>query len=143
MTYRVLIIDDSALFRGVLTEVLGSDSRVKVVGAASNGEMGLSKLADLKPDAVVLDVEMPVMNGIETLRAIRAKHTKLPVIMFSTLTDRGAKTTLEALSLGASDYATKPHSSSGVRDSSTVIHWKCSISSAASMAKDMARFLGA
>src|SRR5208337_3421020 len=80
----------------------------EVVGTASDGRIALAKLPLLKPDLVTLDVEMPVMNGLETLAALRKLYPKLPVIMFSTLTERGAAATLDALSLGASDYATKP-----------------------------------
>ena len=78
------------------------------MGTASDGRIALAKIAQLKPDLITLDIEMPVMNGLETLAALRKLYPKLPVIMFSTLTDRGAAATLDALSLGASDYATKP-----------------------------------
>jgi two-component system chemotaxis response regulator CheB len=92
----------------LLTDVLSSDSAIEVVGTASDGRIALSKLSQLKPDLITLDIEMPVMNGLEALAAIRKLHPKLPVIMFSTLTEHGAAATLDALSLGASDYATKP-----------------------------------
>jgi len=79
-----------------------------VVATASDGRIALAKISLLKPDLITLDIEMPVMDGLETLKALRKLYPKLPVIMFSTLTERGAAATLDALSLGASDYATKP-----------------------------------
>ena len=108
---RILVVDDSVVIRKLLTDTLSDDSAIEVVGTASDGRIALSKLAQLKPDLITLDIEMPVMNGLETLAAIRKLHPKLPVIMFSTLTEHGAAATLDALSLGASDYATKPSDS--------------------------------
>jgi two-component system chemotaxis response regulator CheB len=105
---RILIVDDSAVIRKVLGEGLSPDDSLKVVGTAANGRIALSKIAEVNPDLVTLDVEMPIMNGLETLAEIRKLYPKLPVIMFSTLTERGASTTLDALALGASDYVTKP-----------------------------------
>lgn len=105
---RILIVDDSAVIRKVLSDGLASDSIIEVAGTAANGQIALSKIAQVNPDLVTLDIEMPVMNGLETLAAIRQIYPKLPVIMFSTLTERGAATTLDALALGASDYVTKP-----------------------------------
>jgi two-component system chemotaxis response regulator CheB len=105
---RVLIVDDSVVIRRILSDTLAEDAEIHVVGAASDGHIALAKIAQLNPDLVTLDVEMPVMNGLETLAEIRKLYPKLPVIMFSTLTERGASATLDALALGASDYATKP-----------------------------------
>jgi len=102
------VVDDSVVVRRTVANVLDGADDVEVVGTASDGRMGLRKIAELKPDVVTLDVEMPGMNGLETLREIRREHPQLPVIMYSTLTERGAEATLEALSLGAVDYATKP-----------------------------------
>ena len=105
---RILVVDDSAVIRKVLCESLSVDPAIEVAATAANGHIALSKIAQLNPDLVTLDVEMPVMNGLETLAKIREIQPKLPVIMFSTLTERGAASTLEALALGASDYVTKP-----------------------------------
>jgi two-component system chemotaxis response regulator CheB len=105
---RVLIVDDAVVIRRMLTDVLAEDPAIEVVGAAANGHIALAKLPQVNPDLVVLDVEMPEMDGLETLKAIRAVRPALPVIMFSTLTSRGAQTTLDALALGATDYITKP-----------------------------------
>jgi two-component system chemotaxis response regulator CheB len=105
---RILIVDDSLVIRRVLSDTLSGDPGLEVVGTASDGRIALAKIRLLKPDLITLDIEMPVMNGLETLAAVRKLYPKLPVVMFSTLTERGAAATLEALSLGASDYATKP-----------------------------------
>jgi two-component system chemotaxis response regulator CheB len=104
----VLICDDSATIRGILTATLGADPELKVVGAAVNGEACLAMIPAARPDLVLLDVEMPVMDGITTLREIRRRFGKLPVVMFSSLTERGAKATVDALLAGASDYVAKP-----------------------------------
>jgi two-component system, chemotaxis family, protein-glutamate methylesterase/glutaminase len=105
---RILVVDDSVVIRRILSDTLSKDSEIEVVGLASDGRIALSKIPLLRPDLVTLDVEMPVMDGLETLAELRKSNPKLPVIMFSTLTERGAAATLEALALGASDYATKP-----------------------------------
>jgi flagellar motor protein MotB/CheY-like chemotaxis protein len=111
---RVLVVDDSVVIRKVLSEALASVPGIEVVGMAADGSIALSKIPLLHPDLITLDVEMPGMSGLETLSAIRKAYSKLPVIMFSTLTERGASITLEALSLGASDYVTKPQNSGSV-----------------------------
>jgi two-component system chemotaxis response regulator CheB len=105
---RVMVVDDSVVIRKILTDVLTEDPDLEVVGTASNGVIALRKLPLLKPDLVTLDLEMPEMGGLETLKNIRLTHPRLPVIIFSSLTQRGASATLDALSLGASDYVTKP-----------------------------------
>lgn len=105
---RVLIVDDSVVVRTRVSKILSSDPELEVVGVAANGNIALAKIPQVNPDAIVLDVEMPQMNGLETLAAIRQSYPKLPVIMFSTFTRTGATATLDALTLGASDYATKP-----------------------------------
>lgn len=105
---RILVVDDSVVIRKLLCETLSTDPEVEVVGSASDGHIALAKIEQLHPDLITLDVEMPVMNGLEMLVELRKLDAKLPVIMFSTLTERGAAATLDALSLGASDYATKP-----------------------------------
>jgi two-component system chemotaxis response regulator CheB len=109
---RILVVDDSIVVRRLLSETLSGDPALEVVATASDGRIALAKIPMLKPDLVTLDIEMPVMNGLETLVALRKLYPKLPVIMFSTLTENGAAATLDALSLGASDYATKPSNSS-------------------------------
>jgi two-component system, chemotaxis family, protein-glutamate methylesterase/glutaminase len=111
---RILVVDDSVVIRKVLTDTLASDRELQVVGAAGDGRIGLAKMAQLHPDLITLDIEMPVLSGLETLVEVRKLYPRLPVIMFSTLTERGAAATLEALSLGASDYVTKPSTAGGM-----------------------------
>ena len=111
---RVLIVDDSLVVRRILSETLNANSATEVVGTATSGEMALIRIEQLKPDVVTLDVEMPGMGGLKALAEIRKRHPKLPVIMVSTLTERGAASTIEALALGATDYATKPAGSGGL-----------------------------
>jgi two-component system chemotaxis response regulator CheB len=105
---RILVVDDSIVIRRLLSDTLSGDRALHVVGTASDGRIALAKIPLLKPDLITLDLEMPVMNGLETLAAVRKLYPNLPVIMFSMLTEIGAAAALDALSLGASDYATKP-----------------------------------
>ena len=105
---RVLIVDDAVVIRRIVTDVLSGDPEIEVVGTAANGRIALQKIPQVNPDLVTMDVEMPEMDGLATVRALRKTHPRLPVIMFSTLTARGASATLEALASGANDYVTKP-----------------------------------
>jgi two-component system chemotaxis response regulator CheB len=105
---RVLVVDDAVVVRKLVTDVLSADPELTVAGTAPNGRIALAKLEQLAPDIVLMDIEMPEMNGLEALAALRKTHPRLPVIMFSTLTQRGGAATLEALALGATDYVTKP-----------------------------------
>ena len=105
---RILIVDDSAVMRSLLRAVISSDSTLEVAGTAVDGVSALQAVESLRPDLVMLDVEMPVMDGVATLRELRAREHRVPVIMCSSLTQRGARVTIEALACGASDYVTKP-----------------------------------
>lgn len=111
---RVLVVDDSVVIRRLLTQTLERDPEVTVVGTAADGRLALAKVEQLHPDLVTLDIEMPVLDGIETVRALRAAGHRMPVIMFSTLTEKGARATLDALSAGATDYVTKPSGAGSV-----------------------------
>ncbi|HTU48968.1 MAG TPA: chemotaxis response regulator protein-glutamate methylesterase [Acidobacteriaceae bacterium] len=105
---RVLVVDDSVVIRRMVSDVLADELDIEVAGAAADGRIALQKIEQVNPDILTLDVEMPVMDGLETLKQLRKTHRHLPVIMFSTLTERGASATMDALALGASDYVTKP-----------------------------------
>jgi two-component system chemotaxis response regulator CheB len=105
---RILIVDDSAVMRSLLRSVVSADAALEVAGTAADGASALSSIGVVRPDLILLDVEMPVMDGLITLRELRKRGHKMPVIMCSSLTQRGAKVTLEALACGASDYVAKP-----------------------------------
>jgi two-component system, chemotaxis family, protein-glutamate methylesterase/glutaminase len=104
----VMVVDDSVVMRRLVSDILDGDQDIEVVGTAANGKVALAKIPALNPDVVTLDVEMPVMDGLQTLTELRKLYPRLPVIMFSTLTERGASATLDALERGASDYVSKP-----------------------------------
>ena len=104
---RVMVVDDSVVIRRLVTHALELDPALDVVGAASNGAIALQRIPQFNPDLLTLDIEMPEMDGLQMLRHVRRDYPQLRVIMFSTLTERGAAVTLEALSLGAHDYVAK------------------------------------
>ncbi|NOY41802.1 MAG: chemotaxis response regulator protein-glutamate methylesterase [Planctomycetes bacterium] len=106
---RVLVVDDSALLREILCDIVESSEGLVVAGTAKDGEDALVKIAELQPDIVTLDVQMPKMDGLETLDAI-LRTNPIPVIMVSAVTQRAADTTLQALERGALDYIAKPDS---------------------------------
>lgn len=128
---RVLLIDDSAAMRSFLKLVLMREPRIAVVGAAADGRAGLEAIERIEPDLVLLDIEMPGMDGLAVLEAMRERRLHLPVIMCSTLTQRGARVTLEALARGAADYVAKPGSQPGVAGTSPIE------SATASLASDL------
>lgn len=105
---RVIVVDDSAVIRGLITRWLDEDSEITVVGSASNGRQGLQMAAQYKPDVVILDIEMPEMDGLTALPEIIKAVPHAKVVMASTLTRRNAEISLRALSLGAADYVPKP-----------------------------------
>jgi two-component system, chemotaxis family, protein-glutamate methylesterase/glutaminase len=104
---RVLIVDDSALVRSILTDMLSSDPGLEVVGSASDAHIAREKIKALNPDVLTLDVEMPKMDGLTFLRNLM-RLRPMPVVMVSSLTERGADVTLDALAIGAVDYLPKP-----------------------------------
>lgn len=110
---RILIVDDSAVMRSLLRGIVGAEPTLEVAGTAADGESALAAVATLRPDLVLLDVEMPVMDGLATLRRLRSLGSRASVIMCSSLTQRGGRVTIEALASGASDYVAKPSGQSG------------------------------
>jgi two-component system chemotaxis response regulator CheB len=108
---RVMIIDDSAIVRGLITRWLTTERDIELVGSATDGAQGVQKVAEYRPDLVILDIEMPNMSGLEALPKLLAAKPGLKIIMASTLTQRGASVTIRALELGAADYIPKPESS--------------------------------
>ncbi len=106
MAIRVLVVDDSSFFRRRLTEIIAADPELVVAGTANNGREAVEKALELKPDVITMDVEMPVMDGIQAVREI-LKTQRMPILMFSSLTHDGAKATLDALEAGATDFLPK------------------------------------
>src|SRR6267154_286234 len=98
---RVLVVDDAVAVRRLVANELANDPALEVVGTAANGRIALARMAQVTPDVVILDIEMPEMDGLATLKELRKTYPRLPVIMFSALTERGASETLDALALGA------------------------------------------
>ena len=105
---RVLVVDDSVVIRRMVAKALETDESIEVAGVAANGSIAVQKIPQVNPDAITLDIEMPVMDGIATVKKIRETYPDLPVIMFSALSTKGARATLDALAAGATDYVTKP-----------------------------------
>jgi two-component system chemotaxis response regulator CheB len=118
---RVMVVDDAVVIRRMVTEELTADPMIEVVGSAPNGVIALARMTQFNPDLVILDVEMPEMDGLATLKELRRRYPRLPIIMFSALTEQGAAETLDALALGATDYFTKPNSAGGLDASLQVI----------------------
>jgi len=118
---RVLIVDDSSVMRRIIMTSLMKHPEIEVVGTAANGLLAIEAIRRSSPDILTLDVEMPEMDGITALKEIRKTHPNLPVIMFSSSTQRGAKATMDALTFGASDYVAKPTSSSDPQEAYRIL----------------------
>jgi two-component system, chemotaxis family, protein-glutamate methylesterase/glutaminase len=118
---RILIVDDSAVMRSLLRSIVLADGGLEVAGTAADGATALSAVESLEPDLVLLDVEMPVMDGLATLRELRRRGHRMPVIMCSSLTHRGARVTVEALASGASDCVTKPAGQPGRQEAQRLL----------------------
>ena len=112
---RVLVVDDSRVLTKIVSRILERDPAIQVAGTAENGREAIEKVESLKPDVVTLDIEMPVMNGIEALKHIMANNP-VPVIMLSTLTRDHADITMDALAIGACDFVTKDFSNTLLAD---------------------------
>jgi two-component system chemotaxis response regulator CheB len=115
-TIRVMVVDDSAVVRGLVSRQLNAEAGLTVVATAPHGELALAELARTEIDVIVLDIEMPVMDGLTALKEIVVRFPRVGVIMASTLTRRGAEITLKALSLGAADCVAKPESGLGAAE---------------------------
>ncbi len=105
---KVLVVDDSALMRALISKIIERQDDMTVVGKAMNGVFALQKIPSLNPDIIILDLEMPEMNGIDFLKEKTRKGINIPVIIVSSIAKKGAKVTFEAISAGASDFITKP-----------------------------------
>ena len=112
MSLRVLVVDDTVVYRKIVTDVLAQIPGVEIAGTASNGKIALSRIRDMKPDLLTLDIEMPEMNGLEVLQAIKAQSLNVGAIVVSSLTVKGGELTMKALELGAFDFITKPEGGS-------------------------------
>src|SRR5206468_4762985 len=110
MTIRVLVVDDSAFMRKVISEAIAGEPDMELAGVAINGLDALTKVEQLQPDVVTLDIEMPEMDGLTALRHLMARYPR-PVVMLSSLTHAGAVTTIRALTIGAVDFVAKPSGS--------------------------------
>lgn len=113
---RVLVVDDSAVVRGLISRQLNAEAGIGVVATAANGELALAELARREVDVVVLDIEMPVMDGLTALTEIVARYPAVRVVMASTLTRRNAEISMKALHLGAADYVAKPETGLGAAE---------------------------
>src|ERR1700747_2742655 len=113
---RVMVCDDSAVIRGALARILESDPEIAVVAKVENGKLAVDQVRSAQVDVVVLDIEMPVMDGLTALPQLLRADPGIRVIMASTLTTRGAEVALRALRLGASDYVPKPSSIGTIGD---------------------------
>jgi len=105
---KILVVDDSVVFRTQISASLKDLKGAEVIGTAANGKIALSKMETAKIDLITLDMEMPEMNGLETIKAIKQKGYKVKIIVFSSETTSGVQSALEALKLGADDVIAKP-----------------------------------
>ncbi|MEM9563896.1 MAG: chemotaxis response regulator protein-glutamate methylesterase [Actinomycetota bacterium] len=105
---RVLVVDDATVVRGMLSKLINAEPDMELAGSAADGKAGIERAKELKPDVIVLDIDMPIMTGLEALPILRRELPETPVIIFSTLSQAGAAITLDALAAGAADYSTKP-----------------------------------
>lgn len=113
---KVLIVDDSVFMRTIIRDMLTKDSTIEIVGTASNGAEALEKIKSLSPDLITLDIEMPVMNGIEVLKELQKQSKRPKILMLSTLTSKDADLTHQAIRLGADDFMLKPKDIPHVRE---------------------------
>ena len=118
---RVLVVDDAAMYRRIVSDLLDSDPEIEVVGSASNGRIALQRIEQYQPDVVTLDIEMPEMDGLETLKQISQLHPHVGTIMVSAQTERGASITIDCLTSVAFDFVSKPSGTGSYEESQKVI----------------------
>jgi len=123
---RVLVIDDSLMVRAFVGDVLGRIPGVEICGRAADGQTGLDSIVALKPDLVILDIEMPIMDGITLLGKLKEKDIRVPIIMLSSLTQHGARATFQCLELGALDFIPKPTSQASIPEIEDLLREKVS-----------------
>ena len=116
---KVMVVDDSAVVRGLVSRWIGEEDGIEVIARHTNGQKAVEDVVKSQPDIIILDVEMPVMDGLEALPRLLKKKPGVKIIMASTLTQRNAEISMKALSLGATDYIPKPESNSGITTSSS------------------------
>ncbi len=109
------------VIRRMLTNILDADPDIEVIGSAPNGKLAVDKITQLSPDLITMDIEMPVMDGITATKKIREINKTIPILLFSTLTEKGAKKTIEGLHAGATDYVTKPSNTGGLIEGMKVL----------------------
>ena len=105
---RVLVVDDSAVACKIVADALGGDPQIEVIGTAADGRIALTMVEELAPDLITMDLEMPLMDGVETVRALRRRGDRRPIIVFTAASAQDAKATFTALAAGATDFVTKP-----------------------------------
>lgn len=120
--YRVMVVDDSAIIRGILARQLETDPLIKIVASCANGQIAVERMKEANPDVIVLDIEMPVMDGLTALPLLRKINGSVKIIIASTLTLRNAEISLNAMRMGAHDYIPKPTSTSEAMGSSAFQH---------------------
>ncbi|NPA25945.1 MAG: chemotaxis response regulator protein-glutamate methylesterase [Deltaproteobacteria bacterium] len=120
MPIKILVVDDTILYRKVISDILNAEDDIEVVGTAGNGKIAISRIASLQPDLLTLDIEMPVCDGLGVLEYLRANHPQISAIMLSSLTRKGGEMTMKALELGAFDFIPKPDGGT-MRENQTMI----------------------
>ena len=105
---RVLVVDHSVVACKIVADALGGDPQIEVVGTAADGRIALTMVEELAPDLITMDLEMPLLDGVETVRALRRRGDRRPIIVFTAASAQDAKATLNALTAGATDFVTKP-----------------------------------
>lgn len=139
---KVLVVDDTVLYRKIISDVLAELPNVQVVGSAHNGKSALQKIKTLQPDLLTLDIEMPEMNGLQVLEALRREAPQVGAIMLSTLTQEGGVMTLRALELGAFDFLPKPQSGTLVENKSAIKNALAPIIAAFARSREIKGMLG-